>query len=77
MGMDLSSEKADIIRRFEQINDLSLINAIKNLLDFGLQKQRESDRLNESIDQGLSESRNGQTRSHSDVMSDINARYFS
>jgi hypothetical protein len=77
MGMDLSSEKADIIRRFEQINDLSLINAIKNLLDFGLQKQRESDRLNASIDQGLSESRNGETRSHSDVMSDINARYFS
>jgi hypothetical protein len=75
--MDLSSEKAEIIKRFEQINDLSLINAIKNLLDYGLTKQTESDRLNTSIDKGLIESTNGQTRSHSEVMADVRSRYIS
>lgn len=41
--MDISSEKAEIMKRFEQIHDISLIRAIKNLLDFGLSKQAEKD----------------------------------
>ena len=36
--MDIQSEKLALIKRFEQINDGSLIQAIKHLIDFGLQK---------------------------------------
>jgi hypothetical protein len=32
--MDISSEKAEIMKRFEQVQDASLIQAIKSLLDF-------------------------------------------
>ncbi len=36
--MDIQSEKLALIKRLEQINDGSLIQAIKHLIDFGLQK---------------------------------------
>jgi predicted transcriptional regulator len=73
--MDISSEKAEIMRRFEQIHDISLINAIKNLLDFGLNRQADNDALEASIDRGLNESKSGQTKPHDQVMKEIRARY--
>jgi hypothetical protein len=38
--MDIQLTKADIIKRFQQINDESLITAIKSLLDYA-QSQKE------------------------------------
>jgi predicted transcriptional regulator len=74
--MDISSEKAEIMRRFEQVYDASLIQAIKNLLDFGLSKQSERDEaLEASIDRGLNESKNGKVRPHQEVMTEMRARY--
>ncbi|HLT73364.1 MAG TPA: hypothetical protein VKZ75_11965 [Cyclobacteriaceae bacterium] len=73
--MDISSEKAEIMRRFEQIHDISLIQAIKNLLDFGLSRQAESDALEASIDNGLNQSKKGETRPHEDVIAEIRSRY--
>ena len=73
--MDISSEKAEIMRRFEQIHDISLIKAIKNLLDFGLSRQADNDALEASIDRGLNESKTGQTKPHDQVMREIRARY--
>jgi predicted transcriptional regulator len=72
--MDISAEKAEIMRRFEQVYDASLIQAIKNLLDFGLSKQRD-EALEASIDRGLNESKLGQVRPHQEVMKEIRARY--
>ena len=37
--MDLQAQKAIIIEKFKQINDENLINAIKSLLDYALQKE--------------------------------------
>ena len=31
--MDISSEKAEVMKRFEQVHDISLIRVIKNILD--------------------------------------------
>jgi hypothetical protein len=36
--MDINLEKNSIIKRFEKINDIDLIRAVKSLLDFGLKK---------------------------------------
>jgi len=42
--MDLQAQKAIIIEQFKQVNDVNLINAIKNLLDYALKKEQgESD----------------------------------
>lgn len=41
--MDIGAEKAEVLKRFENVNDLSLIKAIRNLLDFGLSKQQIED----------------------------------
>ncbi len=38
--MDLQAQKAIIIEQFKQVNDINLINAIKNLLDYALKKEQ-------------------------------------
>ena len=74
--MDLSSEKADIVRRLGQIHDASLITAIKSILDFGIIKQEESDAtLEVSLRNGLVQSEQGETRSHEEVMADLRKRF--
>ncbi len=73
--MDISSEKAEVMKQVEQIHDISLIRAIKNLLDFGLARQEKDDALETSIDKGLDQSKRGETRSHDQVMGEIRERY--
>ena len=63
--MDGGAEKAEVLKRFEKVYDLSLIRAVKNLLDFGLSKQRaEDEALEASIDRGLNESLHGEVTPH-------------
>ena len=71
--MDIQSEKANIIKRFEQVNDITLIKAIKNLLDHAFHKEAiEVDKaLESSIDRGLKESAKGEGRSHKKVMTEL------
>ena len=73
--MDISSEKAEVMKQVEQIHDISLVRAVKNLLDFGLAKQEKDDALEASIDKGLDQSRKGETRPHDQVMREIRERY--
>jgi predicted transcriptional regulator len=74
--MDIGAEKAEVIKRVEKVHDLALIRAIKNLLDFGLSKQKEDeDALNKSIQQGLKESSQGNVTPHDQVMKEIGSRY--
>lgn len=37
--MDIQAQKAAIIEQFRQINDVNLINAIKSLLDYAVNKE--------------------------------------
>jgi len=37
--MDIQAQKAAIIEQFRQINDVILINAIKSLLDYAVNKE--------------------------------------
>ena len=76
--MNIGEEKAEVLKRFEKVYDPSLIRAIKNLLDFGLSKQKSEDEaLETSIDQGLKESMLGKTLPHEEVMNEMRARYKS
>ena len=40
--MNIQAQKAIIIEQFKQVNDVNLINAIKNMLDYALKKEQES-----------------------------------
>ena len=40
--MNIQAEKAIIIEQFRQLNDVNLIYAIKNMLDYALKKEQES-----------------------------------
>lgn len=40
--MNIQAEKAIIIEQFKQLNDVNLIHAIKNMLDYALKKEQES-----------------------------------
>ncbi len=73
--MDIAQEKAEIIKQVEKVNDASLIQAIKSLLDFGLSRQEKDEALEASIDRGLHQSKKGETRPHSEVMSEIRAQF--
>jgi predicted transcriptional regulator len=74
--MNIGAEKAEVLKRFEKVYDPSLIRAIKNLLDFGLSKQKTEDEAREaSIDRGLKESMRGETMPHEQVMKEIRACY--
>ncbi len=45
--MNIQAQKTLIIEQFQQIDDINLIKAIKNLLDFALQKKQEDIVINE------------------------------
>jgi hypothetical protein len=40
--MNIQAEKAIIIEQFRQVNDVNLIRAIKNMLDYALKKEQEN-----------------------------------
>lgn len=74
--MDFSLEKAEIIKRVEKVQDASLLNALKNLLDFGLSKQSEYNaELEDSIERALEQSKQGKVKPHGQAMSEIRAKY--
>jgi len=74
--MDIGAEKAEVLKCLEKVYDLSLLRAVKNLLDFGLSKQKaEDEALESSIDRGLKESQRGEVTPHQQVMKEIRDRY--
>jgi predicted transcriptional regulator len=74
--MDIASEKAEVLKRFDKVNDLSLIRAIKNMLDFGIGKQElEDEEMEASINRGLEQSLSGETRPHREVMDEFRTKY--
>lgn len=75
--MNVGSEKAEVLQRVEQVNDLALIRAIKSLLDFGLTRQTENEALEQSIQRGLNKSKLGQVHPHREVMTELREKYKS
>lgn len=73
--MDIQLTKEDIIKRFQQVNDESLILAFKNLLDYALSKETEDSQINSSIERGLTQSARGETKPHNEVMESFRQKY--
>jgi len=46
--MDIQTQKDTIIEQFKQLNDENLIQAIKNLLEYALKKEQESNEIPEA-----------------------------
>jgi len=67
--MDIQAEKAALIKRLEQINDLSLIRALKHMVDFGLREKGERvsvEQYNRELDEAEAEMDRGEYISHED-----------
>jgi hypothetical protein len=76
--MDIATEKANIIKRINEINDESLIRAIKSMLDFGLNRQlleEYDEELEASLKEGIRQSNNREVRPHKEVWEEIRKRY--
>jgi hypothetical protein len=76
--MDLSTEKITLIKQLEKVNDLSLIIALKKLLDYGTDNSSvDHDVLLEaSIQNGLEDIKNQLVKPHSEVMLKMRSRYL-
>ncbi len=72
--MDISAEKIEIIKRFEQVNDASLIQAIKDLLDFKPTEPNEA--FESALDHAISQSNDWQVKPHKEVMAEIRKRFM-
>ncbi len=75
--MNIAAEKKAIIKRFDEVHDVSLIKAIKNLLDFGLSNQSNSNDavLERAIEEGIRQADNGEVLPHKEVWAEIRNRY--
>lgn len=76
--MDLSTEKTTLIKQLEKVNDLSLIIALKKLIDHGTYHSLESDDvlLEASIQNGLEDIKNQLVKPHSEIMLKMRSRYL-
>jgi len=78
--MNIASEIKNIKNRIEHIHDEELLQAIKNLLDFGLKKQAAApadfwleltDAQRKSAERGMKQIKKGNKKSHEQVMSKL------
>lgn len=76
--MDLTTEKTTLIKQLENVNDLSLIIALKKLLDYGTEKLSLKDDalLEASIQKGLEDIKNKMVKPHDEVMARLRGRYI-
>lgn len=72
--MDIQSKKNKIIERLRLLNDISLIEMIRNLLDYGLKNQEgriSIEQYNNEIDQAEAEVKKGRGINHESVKKQI------
>jgi predicted transcriptional regulator len=70
--MNIETEKKEIVQQLERVNDIRLLKAIRNLIEFGLNKDID---LEKSIDRGLQQSEKGEGREHQEVMKELRTRF--
>ena len=69
--MDIQSEKALLIKRLDEINDVSLIKALNHMVDFGLKASSSEnisiEQYNLELDEADAEIDRGEFISHEDL----------
>jgi len=82
--MNLQEEKLDVIHQLMQVTDEGLLHAVKNMLDFGLERQGNSqtdfwDELSEAqkarIEIAIQQLDAGQGITHEEVMGRLRKKY--
>lgn len=51
MAENIQIEKSKLLKRFEQVNDIGLINAINGLLDFAFGKDKKTSETNYTLEE--------------------------
>jgi len=72
--MDIQTEKMSLIKRLEQVNDLSLLQALKHMIDFGLQKEEEHisiEQYNNELGEAETEMDRGEFINHEDLKEEM------
>ena len=67
--MDIQAEKSALIKKMEQINDQSLIQALRHMVDFGLREKEgriSIEQYNRELDEAEAEMDRGESISHED-----------
>ena len=84
VNMNLQEEKLDVIHQLMQVTDEGLLHAVKNMLDFGLERQGNSqtdfwDELSEAqkvrIEIAIQQLEAGQGIPHEEVMERLRKKY--
>ena len=71
--MNIASEKEEIIKRINEVKDLFVIDAVKDLLDFA--QAMNDTKLDEEIEIAVRQSDNREVRPHDVVWAEIRNRY--
>ena len=71
--MNIASEKEEIIKRINEVKDLFVIDAVKDLLDFA--QAMNDTKLDEEIEIAVRQSDNREVRTHDVVWAEIRNRY--
>jgi len=71
--MDIQAEKTELIRRLEKINDLSLIHAIKHLVDYGLGRDKSisPEQYTQELEEADAEIEKGEYFTHEEAVQQI------
>jgi len=71
--MNIVAEKKEIIKRLNEVEDLSVIDAVKDLLDFA--QTMNDDKLEAELEIALKQSDNREVSPHHEVWAEIRNRY--
>jgi hypothetical protein len=70
--MDIKLEKANLIKEIEKVNDISLIHALKSVLQYGLKKENIStNQYNKEIEEADAEIEVGNFLVHEAALKEI------
>lgn len=71
--MDIKIEKEKLIKRFEQVENEEIIQAVKDLLDFNADNSNSA--LESALDNALKQSKTRKVRPHHEVITEIRNRF--
>lgn len=69
--MEIETEKAALIERLRQINDISLLKAISHLVDYGMGTNDDISEYNRELEQADREITKGDFLNHDEAIADI------
>ena len=73
--MDLQITKETLIKRIESVEDIALLNALTNMLDYGLKKQETEPAFLASLERSLGQSAQGEGKPHQEVIEGLHKKY--